>query len=188
VARWIVGGLAVIYLCGVWLDGIGSGIPRRIVPQPLLYFLQVASLFTGQATAAIEYRAQGWLCDERRWAELDTRASFLINRDDKESRFHRTLHFYGRHRATLQALDAHLIEEHQRHPSADGLPAGARIGGVRFLRLRHPIPAPGEPALRWRRRPLAEHPRNETARLYWTPRSRRAERCGGLPPLASEDE
>jgi hypothetical protein len=183
----VLGVLAILYLSGLWLDGIGSGLPRKILPRPALYFVQVAGLFTGSVAAAIDYRAQAWLCDDRRWVELDTRPYFPINRDDKENRFHRSLHFFGQHRPTLQALESYLIGRHERSGVDDGLPHGARVGGVRLVRLRHAIPEPGQPPELWHRRPLVQYPDTQRTGMYWTPRSRRAQKCGGLAPLPSED-
>jgi hypothetical protein len=178
---------AALYVAGVWLEGTGTGLPGRLLPRPILYFLQTSSLFTGQAKAAIEYRAEVWLCQSRRWVELDTRPSFPINRDDKESRFHRTLHFFGQHRQTLQALEEYLISRHQHGQSGPGLIPELQVGGIRFVKLRRPIPDPGMPVNRWMRLPLSNHAPEQRVNLYWTPRSRRAERCGGIAPLPSED-
>jgi hypothetical protein len=180
--------VGALYLAGVWLNGIGSSLPERILPRPVLYFVQVAKLFTKARTVLGEYRAEAWLCDERRWVEIDTRAHFSIDREHKENHFQRALHFYRRHRETLQALDRYLMESHARGHRDDGLPPGARIGGSRFLSIREPLPAPGKPAARWRRAPLAEIPKEGHRRWYWTPRSKRAARCGGAMPTAEEDE
>jgi hypothetical protein len=180
--------LGALYLAGLWLNGVGSSIPERHLPRPVLFFLQATKLFTHAGTVTIDYRAEAWLCDERRWVELDTRPYFAIHKDDKESRFHRTLHFYRRHRATMQALESYLIEAHHARHASEGLPRGARVGGMRFSSLRLPIPAPGQPVGRWQRKPFADHPKERQKRWYWTPRSKRAARCGGTPPRPEEDE
>lgn len=178
--------LAAAYVGLVWLQGTGNALPRRVLPATALYFVQIAALFTSRATVVVDYRAEAWLCEQRRWVEMDVRTYFPINRDDKENRFHRTLHFFSTHRQTLQELESFLIDRSVGDVGL-GLPAGARIGGVRFVRLRLPIPPAGAAPTRWRREPLADHPDEQRRPLYWTPRSRRAQRCGGLPPLPSED-
>jgi hypothetical protein len=180
--------LGALYLCGVWLEGIGASIPNPVVLQPALYFLQVAALFTSAATVPVDYRAEAWLCEERRWVEMDTRPYFAIDRDNKENRFHRALHFYKRNRATLQTLERYLLESHMRGHAEDGVPPRARVGGIRFLSVRRPIPAAGEPATRWRRAPLAEYSKDERRLLYWTPPSKRQARCGGSIPVREEGE
>jgi hypothetical protein len=177
---------AAAYVALVWLQGAGSALPGRLLPAPALYFVQVAALFTNRATVVVDYRTEAWLCEQRRWVEMDVRRYFGINRDDKENRFHRTLHFFGGHRQTLQALESFLVDRSVGDAGL-GFPAGTVVGGVRFIRLRQPIPPVGGAPTRWRPAPLAGHPEEQQRRLYWTPRSRRAQRCGGLPPLASED-
>lgn len=184
--RLVLCTVAALYLGGVWLEGTGMGVPT-LVPSPIRYFLQVAALFTGSVAAVIDYRAELWLCAERRWVELDTRPYFPINRDDKENRFHRTMHFFGQHRQTLQALEAYLLERHAGGEADDGVPRHLLAGGVRLTRVRRPIPLPGQPVARWSRRALREYPDEQRARLYWTPRSRRAERCGGAVPGVGEE-
>jgi hypothetical protein len=189
-ARWVrttLIALSVLYLASVWLDGVGSRGPERVLPRPLLYFVQAAQLFTRAGTFAIDYRAELWSCDEQRWRELDTRPYFRINRDDKENRFHRALHFHRRKRVTMQALERYLIESHERSRGGEGAAPGARIGGVRFLSLRTPIPEPGQPVARHRRKPLAEHPEENQRRWYQTPRLERAARCGGTARPSEDD-
>jgi hypothetical protein len=185
-ARGAIAALAVTYLAMTWLNGVGAKIPEKILPRPLLFFVQSAKLFTGGGSMTVAYRAETWLCAERRWVEIDTRPHFPIDRDHKENRFHRALHFYRQNRPALQALEAHLLASHARGAD-DGVPPDARVGGVRFSRLRTPIPRPGQPVARWQRVALADH-RHEVSRLYYTPRSKRADRCGGPIPTAAEDE
>jgi hypothetical protein len=125
---------------------------------------------------SVDYRAEGWLCTERRWVEIDTRPYFPMRSDDKENRFHRVMHFYRRHRMTLQALESYLIHGHN-----DGAP-NAPISGVRLLSLRIPLPKPGEKVDRYRRRSLSEHPEDQRRNWYWTPTAKRAARCAELVP------
>lgn len=172
--------LAVAYLVGVWLDGVGSTLPVQVLPRAANYFLQVAALFPHAATASIDYRAEGWVCADRTWRELDTRPYFPLDPDDKENRFQRVMHFYRENEQTMHALDEYLTHGHS-YPSAgradDGIPADRTIGGVRLSSLRIPIPKPGDPIERERRLPLSAYPEDERHVFYHTPKSTLAERC-----------
>jgi hypothetical protein len=174
--------LAVAYVCGVWLDGTGTGIPARILPRPAAYFLQVAALFPLAAVATIDYRAQGFVCGKDDWEELDTRPYFPIDSDDKENRFNRVMHFLRDNRPTMHALDAYLVERHNSGRSDDGIPRDHRIGGIRVLSLRIPIPSPGEHLHRVERLPLSAYPEEERKYFYHTLRSTLSERCGERVP------
>ena len=175
--------LAALYLVGVWLDGTGTGIAARVLPRTPNYFLQVAALFPyDPPSPSIDYRAEAFLCvDERAWTEIDTRPYFPIDADDKENRFERVMHFFRENRKTMNALDAYLVERHNAGGREDGIQG--RIGGVRFVSLRIPIPPPGTRLERTVRRPLSAYPDEQRALFYHTPRSRLGERCG----LGSED-
>ncbi|CAN5730456.1 hypothetical protein BH11MYX4_BH11MYX4_42070 [soil metagenome] len=166
---WIV--VAGLYLATVWLDGVGSTFPAKITPRPWLYFSQVAALFVTAAPKVIDYRAEGWSCSERRWTEIDVRPYFRIDRDNKENRFQRALQFYRKNRTVMQALEAFVI----KRSNAGGSPP---IGGVRFSSLRLSYPAPGEHVAPYERLPLATYAGDQRHDWYWTPKSRRAERCG----------
>jgi hypothetical protein len=170
--------LAVAYLAGVWLDGTGTGIPARVLPGTLNCFLQVAALFPTAAVASIDYRAEGFVCGEGAWRELDTRPYFPIDPDDKENRFNRVMHFFRENRKTMNALDTYLVERHNAGRNEDGIPGDRSIGGVRLLSLRIPIPAPGARLERVSRRSLASYPEEQRKIFYHTPRSKLAERCG----------
>jgi hypothetical protein len=165
--------VAGIYALFVWMDAAGLNLPDRILPLPLRFFMQEAALFPDAARDAIEYRAEGYLCDARRFEEVDVRPYFPIQRDDKESRFYRAMFFHRRQKKVLEALDQFIVNEHNRaHPEA-------RIGGVMLLSLRIPIPPPGTPEPRYQRLPLADYPQ-EVERKYWytTPPGERTQRCG----------
>ena len=166
---WIV--VAGAYLVTVWLDGVGSNFPGKITPRPWLYFAQVAALFVTAAPKVIDYRAEGWSCSERKWIEIDVRPYFRIDADNKENRFQRTLQFYRRNRIVLRALEDFLVKRN----AASG---GPMIGGLRFSSLRLPYPAPGEHVAPYQRLPLAGYPSDLRHDWYWTPKSRRIERCG----------
>src|SRR5262249_25788462 len=123
-----------------------------------------------------------WSCADRAWHEIDVFPYFPIDRDNKENRFQRALQFYRKNRTVMRALDDFVVGRHNRTGEAP-------IGGVRFLSLRIPYPQPGEHVDPYERRALARYPADERHDWYWTPKSRRAERCGyPLPPKAKEDE
>jgi hypothetical protein len=179
--------LGALYLAGVWLDGVGSNLPEKILPRTANYFMQIAALFPKAAVMSIDYRAEGWVCADQRWEELDTRPYFPIDPDDKENRFQRVMHFFRAHRPTMQALDAYLVASHNGGTHADGIPADHTIGGIRVQSLRIPLPKPGDPLTRPVRRPLASYPDEQRAFFYHTRRSKLAERCGPLAPREPDD-
>lgn len=179
--------VACAYFAAVFLESAGSKLPARWLPRPLLFFAQDAALFPRAAQAAIEYRAEGWLCKEQRWKEIDTRPYFPIDADDKENRFYRAMHFFelgprGRgpeaeDRPTMQALDDFLVEHHDAAGAN-----GGRLGGIRVARVSVPIGKPGDPQERYERHPLDSYPESYRHDLYWTKGTKRDERCGVAPP------
>jgi hypothetical protein len=177
-ARLAVRVLAGAYLVGVWLDGVGSTLPSHLLPRVPNYFLQIAALFPVAATMTIDYRAEAWVCADKKWEELDTRPYFPLDPDDKENRFQRVMHFFRQEETTMHALDAYLVDRHASGKGDDGIDAVKTIGGVRLLSLRIPLPVPGEHLERFRRLPLAEYPQDQRHVFYHTPRSKAAERCG----------
>jgi hypothetical protein len=170
--------LAVLYLAAVWIEGVRPDTLSGLVPRPLMYFTQIAALFPRAATMNVEYRAEAWICSAKKWVELDTRPYFPLDPDDKENRFQRVMHFYREHRQTMQALDAFLVGAHADGRVDDGVDK-APIGGVRLLSLRLPLPSPGERVARPVRLPLSSYSEADRHEWYWTPKSKRAERCGG---------
>jgi hypothetical protein len=170
------------YLAGVWLEGVGSTIPAALLPRTPLYFLQIAALFPHAAVNVIDYRAEVWLCQERRWQEIDTRPYFRIDPDDKENRFQRVMHFFRDNRPTMHALDDYLLTRHAEGGHADGVLDGAKLGGIRVLSLRLPLPSPEAPLEREHREPLTSYPKDVRKNFYYTTKSRRAERCGYVDP------
>lgn len=168
-------GVAAFYLLTVWLDGIGSNLPSKLLPRAWVYFAQIAALFPHASPRVIDYRAEGWSCTERKWEEIDVRPYFKIDQDNKENRFQRALQFYRRNRAVMRALDDFVVQRWN-----DG---HDKIGGVRFLSLRIPYPKPAERVRAYQWEPLSHYPQEQRHDWYWTPKSRRAERCGyTLPP------
>jgi hypothetical protein len=147
---------------------------RDIVPRPALYFGQIAALFPRAATHRIEYRAEGLPCDGPAF-EIDVRPFFPIHSDDKESRFDRALHFYRNDRPTMEALESYVMDRYRRREPD-------KIGGVVFLSLRVPIPAPGTPFLRYERAPLANFPKEQRKIWYVTSRDVVNRRCSGGEP------
>jgi hypothetical protein len=171
---WIA--VAGLYLATVWFDGIGSTWPAKITPRPWLYFSQVAALFVNAAPKVIDYRAEGWSCSEHRWVEIDVRPYFRIDADNKENRFQRALQFYRKNRSVMRALEDFVVK---RHNAASG---GAPIGGVRFSSLRLPYPAPGEHVAPFEQKALATYAADQKKDWFWTPISRRTQRCGAPQP------
>jgi hypothetical protein len=161
---------AIVYLACVWLDAVGTGIPDAMLPRSALFFVQVAQLFPRAAVDAIEWRAKGYRCDQRRFEELDLSPYFPIHAGDKENRFDRALFFYLEDKRVLAALDAFIADAEAKR--------GDRIGGVMILSLRSPIAAPGSDEPRHRRLPVDQIPPS-VARRYWyvTGPAERARRC-----------
>jgi len=177
--------LAATYFVGVWAEAAKAGTAARWFPAPIAYFMQVAALFPGAAHHAIDYRVEGWRCRDKTWAEIDVTPWFPIDSDNKESRFYRAIHFYGDqhpHRQTLRALDEFIVSRFD----ADAIDAvaqgrgGEPIGGVRFVRLHVPFGKPGDGSARYERKPLDGYPTDQRKDLYYTPESKREERCARL--------
>lgn len=171
--------VAFAYLTTVWFDGIGSTLPAKLTPRPWLYFAQVAALFKHAGMMVIDYRAEGWVCSEKKWVEIDVRPWFRIEADTKESRFHRALQFYRRERKVMRALEAYVMQRYEAS-------AGPPIGGVRFSSLRIPYPNMGDRIERMQRKPLAAYPTEMQHPWYYTPLSRRREQCRDHAPAARE--
>ena len=174
--RWLALACATVYLSAVWLDAAGEHRLEHVLPAPLRFFTQVAELFPRAADDVIEWHVKGFRCDVRQFDEIDVRPFFPIHRDDKESRFYRTMFFYYRERPVLAALDDYITREHNRqHPDE-------RIGGVMLLSLRIPLPALGAKGERYHWHPIAEAPATLTRR-YWhtTAPALRDRRCAEAP-------
>ncbi len=176
-SRILLALLAGSYLAGVWLDGIGSSLPARLLPRTATYFLQVAALFPRAAEASIDYRAEGWVCADQQWEEFDTRPYFPIDSGNKENRFQRVMHFLRTDRTTMRALETYLIESHNSGRHDDGLPRERKIVGVRLVSLRIPLPSPGDALQHVERRPLAQYPDSERQPFYHTPKSKLTASC-----------
>jgi len=181
-ARYALRVVAVLYIAGIYLEGVGSDLPASIAPPPLMYFMVVAALFPSKSTAASEYRAEGWVCAEDRWMEIDTRRYFPLDPDDKENRFQRALHFYHDYPVVVGAIEAYLIDRHNRAWDDDGIPRDRPIGGVKLLVVREPIPTPGGHVRRYERRALVDLPSKVQHPFYETPKHDIEQRCGHAAP------
>ena len=146
---------AAIYWGGLWLESAGAPM-HTVFPRPILYFMQVASLFPKAADNIIEYRAEAWYCAEHTWREVDVRPFFPLRANDKENRFDRAMHFYRREPEVLKSLEDYIIGSQNAR--------GAPIGSVRLLSLRIPIPSAAE---RYERKRLEDYPKEW--RKYWYP-------------------
>jgi hypothetical protein len=169
-ARIALSILALAYLTAIALDSSGFQVLAKRLPAPLRFFSEVACLFPHAGQFAIEYRAEGWLCREARWTEIDTRASFLIDADNKENRFQRAMHFYHNTPRVLREIDGYLAA---RTPG---------IGGVRLLSLRLPLPSPGDRSVAYAFHPLETYAPTLRRLWYETPDEERDRRCGGADP------
>jgi len=166
--------VGALYIAGVFIEGAGGGRLDRFVPRPVLFFCQIAALFPRAATYRIEYRAEGLPCQGPAF-EVDVRPFFPIHADDKESRFDRALHFYRNDRPTMEALESYVMDRYN-------LREQVKIGGMLFLSLRIPIPAPGSAFPRYERAPLAGFPKEQRKVWYATARDVVNRRCGGGDP------
>lgn len=165
--------LGTTYLALIFLDVFISGPLYRWVPGPLLYLSQVSGLFTSAKVNDTEYRVEGWDCASSSFREIDVRPLFPILADDKENRLHRAVYFFRGHVQVLRALDRYLTNGYNVRIAGPG----THIGGVRISAARTPIPAPGEPVRRYRRKTLADYPPGTIQPIYATNRSERVARC-----------
>jgi hypothetical protein len=180
---WALRFLAAGYLLGVFLEGVGWGAPlRETLPQWLSFFTQVAALFPRAAQYSIDYRAEGYVCDTGEWKELDTRPYFPIDEDDKENRFQRVMFFYRKQKVVMNAVDRFLVEVHNGGARDDGIPSDRKIGGVRLLSIRAPLPEIGAPLVRVHHTPLPEIPEKERKLWFSTRSGTITERCFGRHP------
>jgi hypothetical protein len=179
----VLGAVAALYLVAVWSEAVKSGTSAKWLPAPVAYFTQVAALFPGAARVSLDYRVEGYRCHDKTWSEIDVRPYFPIDADNKENRFYRFFHFY--HQADeemMRALEAFVLH----HYNADAVDAaaagrgGEQVGGVRFVRLKLPIGAPGDGEPRYERKPLDAYPEDVRDRLFATPKAQREERCAAI--------
>jgi hypothetical protein len=180
---WVIRVLAALFLLGVWLEGVGWGAPQRaVLPHWIGFFMQVAALFPRAAHYAIDYRAEAYVCSEGEWHELDVRPYFPIDVNDKESRFQRVMFFYRRQKLVMNALERFLVDVHNQSAKDDGIPADEKIGGVRLMSIRGPIPNIGDPLVPVHWDPLVEIPESQRKNWYQTKSGSITERCFGRRP------
>jgi hypothetical protein len=173
-----LGVIAAIYLTAVFIEAAKEGSAATVLklPRPLAYFGQLASLFPRASRRAIDYRVEGFRCKDQAWIELEPWSYFPIDQGHKENRFYRAIHFYGDahpHRPTLRALDEFVVT----HENARRTLGGDPIGGIRLLKVTTPFGKPGEKEERYRPKPIAEYPKDQRKTLYYSPISKREERC-----------
>ncbi len=176
----VLAALSTLYFVAIFAEAEKSGSSARWFPAPLAYFTQVAALFPSAARNAIDYRVEGFRCRDQSWAEIDVSPWFPIDADNKENRFYRAIHFYGDqhpHRQTLRALDEHIVSSFDRDAEGQGRDV---IGGVRFVRLHVPFGKPGDGSARYDRKPLDAYPADARKDLYYTPQSKREQRCAEI--------
>ena len=165
--------LAFAYLANIFLGATGTGVPGKLLHSVPLYFTQVARLFPRAGQMAIDYRLEVWDCDAGRFVEIDFRRYFPIHPDDKENRFQRVGHFHRRQRPVMYALERYVLAHEA---------ARRRAGGIRVSSLRIPLPEPGDPVPRWRRRPIEAYADAEQRAWYYTSVRRRLDHCAGRDP------
>jgi hypothetical protein len=169
--RWlriVLGVAGAGYVASVALGGAGWA--RKELPAPVRYFTETACLFPRAGVFAIEYRAEGFECGEKKWIPVDVRPDFPIHADNKESRFHRSMYFFRRNAQVLGALDDYLVEQNAGR--------GSKLGGVRLSSLRIPFPEPGGAVERYRYLLIDHYPEKIRKTWYQTPRRRIEARCG----------
>jgi hypothetical protein len=179
---WTLRALAALYLCVMFLEGPGWLGPFRVLPSSFLFLTQCSGLFVNASRAAIEYRAEGYVCSKGEWEEVDTRPYFPIDADDKESRFQRVMFFYRNNKKTMTSLDRFLVRSHNEHVHDDGDARDEKIGGMRLFSIRTPLPKIGDPPVHVHRRSLAEIPEDWRKVFYQTKSAWVTERCFGRRP------
>lgn len=173
--------LASLFFSVMVVGEVRSGFVYRWVPGPLLYFTQIAGLFTESKKLDVDFRAEGWSCQDGLFRELDVGPQFPIQPGNKENRFQRAVYFYNGNPLVMHALDRFITEHHNamvRDLEAKGQSTDpGRIGGVRIVSAVTPIPEPSEGIQRYGRKPLSEYPFDRAHTLYETPAKRIWKRC-----------
>lgn len=169
-------GCATIWFFLLVADQFMRAWAKKYVPSTLVYFAQVSGLFPKAARNIIEYRAEGWLCGEQRYVELDMTQLFPMLAGNKENRFYRAMHFFRNNKKVMRSLDSFTVRNHPFVLTRDGMES---VKGVRFLSLRIPLPESPAAVKRHRWEPLGAYP--EKYRVTWYSTSDRAlrKRCDG---------
>ncbi len=177
--------MAAAYLSLVVIGELRPDLLNRRVPGPILFFSQIAGLFTEAKTADVEFRVEARACGEENYREIDTDPLFPMQAGNKENRFQRAVYFYSGNHKVMARLEKFIIRSfNERMISAgDGRGTGLadRIVGIRIVSASTPIPLPGDPVLRYQRLPLAEYPPERVRVLYSSPEKIIARRCGDAP-------
>ncbi len=183
---WLVITLAVVYL---FLLGISTTSDESALPGAVSFFTQVAKLFPDAAPYAFDYRVEAWSCTDKKFVELDYRPYFPLRPDDKENRFQRIGYFYISRASrdvakVFEDLNAYLMTRHNSGAVVDDGVAG-KIGGIRLLDVRIPVPPPGGAIQRWQWHPLDGYPAEYERKIwYYTPQSQRDKNCADVAPSA----
>jgi hypothetical protein len=162
---WLIGA-AAIYLLALAISTSEVNLFDRLEPGTLRFFTQLSALFVKAADTTIDYRLEGYSCDESRFEEIDTSRYFQMRPNDKENRFQRLAHFYRSDAKVMAALEEFLLPKLPR-----------KTGGIRLLSLRIPFGPPGEGIERYQRKPLVEYSADIRHVWYATPMRERVERC-----------
>jgi hypothetical protein len=188
-----IGGLVVSCIAGLYLILLGTSTMGRDegLPGVIGFFTQVAKLFPNATDYAFDYRVEAWVCDERKFVELDYRPYFPLRPDDKENRFQRMGYFYISRptpeiRPVFEQLGDYFIQRHNAGGMNDGVVG--KIGGIRLSDLRLKVPEVGGKIERWNPRPLLEYPESIKKVWYYTKVSARAKYCGEAGPAAPASE
>jgi hypothetical protein len=163
--------IAGLYMGSLWLTAVGSSLPGKVMPRSVVFFTEVAGLFTFATRAVTDYRVEGWSCAEQRWVELDEQGWFPTNADNKGSRFHRVFGFHRKNHVVMRALEDFVVAKNNASPEH------AAIGGVRFVGLSIPIAKLEGPVPPFERKPLSAYPAKLKSTIHATPESRALATC-----------
>ncbi len=181
VFRYALAAGSLLYFLVVIIGEWRSGLAYAWVPGPILYFTQVAGLFTESKKADMEFRVLGWSCRDGLFREMDVDAHFPIQAGNKENRFQRAVYFYHANGKVMGHLDRFLIRAHNARvaalEAAGKEPDVGLIGGVRIVSAMTPIPRPEEGAQRYARRPLSDYPAAAVKTLYESSENAIWKRC-----------
>jgi hypothetical protein len=184
--------IALAVVAGLYLFALLKHPSQRY--QPFAYFTECTKLFPEADNVALEYHLDAWSCDQRAWVAIDPGPYFPIEADDKESRFQRLGYFYAdrgtkeERKTVLYALDEYMVG---RHGDVDDGLTG-KIGGIRMIKIRRPLPEIGDHVERYVYRPLATPQSDQAQELFHSPAKLRKERCGigtgGMSVMPDEPE
>jgi len=176
-------GISLLFFFLMILNELRIDLAYRFVPGPILFFSEIAGLFPNAKDQDVEFRAEGWACQEGRYVEMDLKNFFPIQADNKENRFQRAMYFYHRQQKVLQALGQYLtalqnkwVQVHE-HPSKNFDSELGKIGGVRLLSVTTPIPTLDQGVERFHWQSLDAFPFEHVKTWYESPSKAIWERC-----------